>query len=165
MLVRVVVGRKLLKAADAVITLASPMCIALNVISSFTGIVSAWHETLGRQPNTGLGQDSWMHMKLRGRMYRRDEETGVKKGIYCNKCGTKLEDGWACGQNLSSFFWYCPTCDEFVQWQQVLGTGEVSEQGKESIKSFLRYLKHQADGGEPRPRTPDHRKTQTKTES
>ena len=137
MLVRVVVGRKLLKAADAVITLASPMCIVLNVISSFTGIVSAWHETLGRQPNTGLGQDSSMHIKLRGRIYKMKRPES-KRGIYCNKCGTKLEDGWACGQNLSSFFWYCPTCDEFVQWQQVLGTGEVSEQGKESMKSFLK---------------------------
>jgi hypothetical protein len=64
-----------------------------------------------------------------------------KRGIYCSKCGTKLEDGWACGRNGSIIFGYCPTCDEFVQWQQMLGTGEVSEQGKESMKSFLRSLR------------------------
>jgi len=61
-----------------------------------------------------------------------------KRGIYCSKCGTKLEDGWACGRDQSIFFWYCSTCDAFASWQVVRGT-DVSEEGKESIKSFLRY--------------------------
>ena len=74
-----------------------------------------------------------------------------KRGAYCSKCGTELQDGWACGRNSSIFFWYCSTCDEFVQWQVVRGTAEVSEEGKDSMKSFLRYAKRLADADELRP--------------
>ncbi len=71
-----------------------------------------------------------------------------ERDIYCSKCGTKVDNGRACGKDVSIVFWYCSTCDEFLQWQ-VLGTAEVSEQCQESVRSFLRSLRHQADGGEP----------------
>jgi len=81
-----------------------------------------------------------------------------KRGIYCSKCGTKLADGWACDRKSIIFFWYCSTCDEFVRWQGP----EVSEEGKESMKSFLRYAKRLADADELRPRS--RRKTRVNTE-
>ena len=53
-----VVATESLKAADTVMTLTSPTYIVSNVVSSFAGIASAWHEALRRQSDTGLGQDS-----------------------------------------------------------------------------------------------------------
>ena len=65
---------------------------------------------------------------------------GPDQGLFCHACGTKVEDGWACGKKGCTAFWYCPTCDEFLEWDGSGLTEEMTEEGQTSMKSFLRYL-------------------------
>jgi len=66
---------------------------------------------------------------------------GPERTVYCNKCGTKVGEGQACGENLAVVFWYCSTCDEFVHWDGLGIAAEMSEQCQASVKSFLRSLR------------------------
>jgi len=81
----------------------------------------------------GLSQGSWEVASL-----------DADQGLVCRGCGTKIEDGRACGKNLSVAFWYCPTCDEFLAWHAFGITDEMTGQYQADLRSFLRWLKYHA---------------------
>lgn len=70
---------------------------------------------------------------------------GADQELVCRRCGTKVEDGRACGKNLTAVFWYCPTCDEFLEWHAYGITKETTAQCQASVGSFLRWLRHHAE--------------------
>jgi hypothetical protein len=73
---------------------------------------------------------------------------GPDQGVWCRACGTKIEDGWACGKKGCTVFWYCPTCDEFLEWDGSGLTEEMTEEVQASMKSFLRYTINRAQKSE-----------------
>lgn len=69
---------------------------------------------------------------------------GADQELVCGKCGTKAEGGRACGKNLTVVFWYCPTCNEFLEWHAVGIADEMTEQYQADLRPFLRWLKRHA---------------------
>ena len=73
---------------------------------------------------------------------------GPDHGLACRTCGTRVEEGWACGEKGCTIFWYCPTCDEFLEWSCSGLTEEMTEECQSSMKSFLRYIMSRPAKGE-----------------
>ncbi len=73
---------------------------------------------------------------------------GVDRGFFCRRCATKVEEGRACGEKLTAVFWYCPTCDKFLEWHAFGITEQMTEQYQASVRSFLRWLRYHAETGE-----------------
>lgn len=73
---------------------------------------------------------------------------GTGQGLFCRACGTKVEDGRVCGAKLAAVFWYCPTCDEFLEWHGFGITEETTGQCQTSLRPFLRWLRHHPERGE-----------------
>lgn len=69
----------------------------------------------------------------------------VDQALFCRRCLTRVEDGRACGKNLTAVFWYCPTCDAFLEWHAFGMTEGMTEQCQAEVRSFLRRLKYRSD--------------------
>jgi hypothetical protein len=74
---------------------------------------------------------------------------GPDQGLFCRTCGARVRSGWACGGKGGTVFWYCPTCDEFLEWNGAGLTEGMSEECQTSMRSFLRYIINRAQSASP----------------
>lgn len=63
---------------------------------------------------------------------------GSEKGLYCAKCGTKAQPGGGHGDDFGFSFYYCYTCDEFVEWDSFGMTKDMTNQCQAWARPHLR---------------------------
>ncbi len=73
---------------------------------------------------------------------------GPDQGLACRTCGASVKHGWACGQKACTAYWYCPNCDEFLEWCGSGVTDQMTEESRTSMRSFLRYIINRSQKGE-----------------
>ena len=67
---------------------------------------------------------------------------GPERGLFCAKCGTKAQPGGGHGQGFGFSFYYCQTCDEFVEWSDF----GVTQHMRTSYKAFMREQLRRLEG-------------------
>lgn len=71
---------------------------------------------------------------------------GPWKGFYCAKCGTEAQPGGGHGDDLGFSFYYCRTCDEFVEWDSFGMTKDMINQYQAWVRPQLRGEAFRDDG-------------------
>jgi hypothetical protein len=73
---------------------------------------------------------------------------GPDQRLACRTCGTSVKHGWACGEKTCTAFWYCPTCDEFLEWCGSGLTDQMTQESQASMRSFFKYIINRSQKGE-----------------
>jgi hypothetical protein len=63
---------------------------------------------------------------------------GPERGLFCAKCGTKAQPGGGHGRGFGFSFYYCHTCDEFVEWDDFGMTEEMRTKYRALMRPRLR---------------------------
>lgn len=86
---------------------------------------------------------------------------GPDQGLACRTCGASVKTGWACSQKACTAYWYCPKCDDFLEWCGSGGTDQMTEECRASMRSCLRYIIDRSQKGEGNKVQPGQRLSQS----
>ena len=71
-------------------------------------------------------------------IYRNLVHLGPGRGLFCAKCGTKAQTGGGHGRGSGFSFYYCCTCDEFVEWDDFGMTGDMRTECQILMRNGIR---------------------------
>ena len=63
---------------------------------------------------------------------------GPGRGLFCAKCGTKTHSGGGHGRSFGFSFYYCHTCDGFVEWDDFGMTGDMRTECQVLMRNGIR---------------------------
>jgi len=63
---------------------------------------------------------------------------GPGRGLFCAKCGTKAQTGGGHGRGFGFSFYYCNTCDGFVEWDDFGMTEEMRNEFQVLMRNEIR---------------------------
>ena len=70
---------------------------------------------------------------------------GPGRGLFCVKCSTKAQPSGGHGRGFGFSFYYCHTCDGFVEWDDFGMTGDMRTEYQVLMRNRIRRAEEPND--------------------